>query len=89
METKTCKCVFCGGEMHWKTDLVYTEKINGQLIIIKDIPGYECEECFENVFSAEVSKNIFNAVDYIISKHKADKEKSRIIDAGKLSEVAA
>ncbi|MDZ7261337.1 MAG: type II toxin-antitoxin system MqsA family antitoxin [candidate division KSB1 bacterium] len=50
-------CDFCEGEL--KSQIIDLDlKVNGELLIIENIPAEVCEQCGEYYLSAEVSEKI-------------------------------
>jgi len=50
-------CIFCGGNLKQsKTD--YIEKNGSMVILIKDVPCEECEQCGETYFNNNIVKKI-------------------------------
>ena len=55
-------CIFCGGSLKQsKTD--YIEKNDNHVILIKDVPCEECEQCGETYFN----NNIVKAIERILN----------------------
>ena len=51
------RCSFCKGKLHpGKTECL--AHAPGEVIVIKDIPAYVCEQCGEAWYSAETSRKI-------------------------------
>jgi len=63
-------CVFCGGRLAQSvTD--YIEKIENHIILIKDVPCDECEQCGETYFKNNIVKaleRILNNIQHISSE---------------------
>ena len=57
-------CVFCKGDLKPSTT-TYTVNINDNVIIIKNVPCEECQQCGEQYFSTSVTKHIENIVDQL------------------------
>jgi YgiT-type zinc finger domain-containing protein len=62
-------CVFCSGNLkQGNTD--YIEKNENHIILIRDVPCEECEQCGEPFFSNNIVKEIeriLNKIQYNIS----------------------
>ena len=77
---KPRKCSLCKGPIKkGKTD--FTAKIDGQIILITDIPAYVCENCGEAYFTPKDSELIDKAM---IKVHKK-KLSMHPIAAGEIS----
>ena len=51
------KCTFCKGTLkEGKTDFIANYK--GEVLIIRDVPAWVCEECGEAWFTPEISRKI-------------------------------
>ncbi len=57
-------CVFCKGDLKTSTT-TYTVNINGNIIIIKNVPCEECQQCGEQYFSTNVTKHIESLVNQV------------------------
>jgi YgiT-type zinc finger domain-containing protein len=54
---KPDRCSFCKGKLHeGKTEFV--AKVRDEVISIKDVPAYVCENCGEAYFTPEISRKI-------------------------------
>ncbi len=54
---KLDRCSFCKGNLHeGKTEFV--AKVGDEVISIKDVPAYICENCGEAYFMPEISRKI-------------------------------
>ncbi len=54
---KPDRCSFCKGNLHeGKTEFV--AKVGDEVISIKDVPAYICENCGEAYFMPEISRKI-------------------------------
>ena len=63
-------CVFCGGSLKQSTT-DYIEKNNNHVILIKDVPCEECEQCGETYFDnsiVSVLERILNNIQPISSE---------------------
>jgi len=63
-------CIFCGGNLKQSTT-EYIEKNKNHIILIKDVPCEECEQCGETYFDDNIFKaleNILNGIQYISSE---------------------
>lgn len=77
---KPDKCSFCKGRLvEGKTEFVV--KVGEQLLSIKDISAYICEECGEAYFTPEVSEKI----DKIMKKFHESALLVHHVAAGELS----
>jgi YgiT-type zinc finger domain-containing protein len=54
---KPDKCSFCKGKLY-KGRTEFVARIGDEVISIKDIPAYVCEDCGEAYFTPEVSRKI-------------------------------
>jgi YgiT-type zinc finger domain-containing protein len=51
------RCSFCKGKLHLgKTE--FLAHAAGEVIVIKDVPAYVCEQCGEAWYTAETSRKI-------------------------------
>lgn len=57
-------CVFCKGDLKPSTT-TYTVNINGNIIIIKNVPCEECQQCGEQYFTTNVTRHIENLVNQV------------------------
>lgn len=55
---KKCECPICGGEMAYKTSISRTFHYKGKEVELKNLTGYECEECKEVIYSGEEAQII-------------------------------
>jgi YgiT-type zinc finger domain-containing protein len=54
---KLDRCSFCKGNLHeGKTEFV--AKVGDEVISIKDVPAYICENCGEAYFTPEISRKV-------------------------------
>jgi len=54
---KPDKCSLCGGVLRkGKTELVI--RVGEEIVVIKDVPAYVCENCGEPYFTPETSRKI-------------------------------
>jgi len=54
---KPDKCSFCKGKLNeGKTEFV--ARVGEEVIVIKDVPAYICENCGEAYFTPEISRKI-------------------------------
>lgn len=68
-------CFYCKGEIRPSTT-VYTVQIDNTVIVIKNVPCEECEQCGEIEISHEVMQNI----DKIINTAKQLMQEVAVID---------
>lgn len=54
---KPNKCSFCRGELY-KGKTEFVAKVANEVVSIKDVPAYICENCREAYFTPEVSRKI-------------------------------
>ncbi len=73
----TCSCR--KGKLHEGTTN-FTARVNGETIIIRDIPAYVCDSCDEAYFTIDVSRKIDEAVKDL----HAGKLRARTLGAGKV-----
>ena len=57
-------CVFCKGDLKPSTT-TYTVNINDNIIMIKNVPCEECQQCGEQYFSTEVIKRLEKLVNQV------------------------
>lgn len=57
-------CVFCKGDLKPSTT-TYTVNINSNIIIIKNVPCEECQQCGEQYFNTDVTKRLENLVNQV------------------------
>lgn len=68
-------CFYCKGDIRPSTT-VYTVQIDNTVIVIKNVPCEECEQCGEIEISHEVMQNI----DKIINTAKQLMQEVAVID---------
>ena len=51
------RCSFCKGKLRERTT-VFMAHAAGEVIVIKDVPAYVCEQCGEAYYTAETSRKI-------------------------------
>ena len=51
------KCVFCGGRLETKI-VTFTHEVNGQVIIVKNVPAESCGDCGEKTYSPQVTDEL-------------------------------
>ena len=60
-------CIFCGGSLK-QANTDYIEKNDNHVILIKDVPCEECEQCGEKYFKDNIVKaleHILNGIQHI------------------------
>jgi len=76
---KPNKCSFCKGKLSkGKTEFVV--KVGSEVISLKGVPAYVCEECGEAYYSPEISRKI----DKIMKDFHEGKLLARPIAAGEI-----
>ena len=55
-------CFFCKGEMKPSTT-IHTVQLKNCVVVIKNVPCMECEQCGEESFSFEVTERLEKIVD--------------------------
>lgn len=50
-------CSFCKGKLR-KGETEFLAHAAGEVIVIKDVPAYVCEQCGEAYYTAEISRKI-------------------------------
>lgn len=50
-------CSFCKGKLH-KVKTEFLAHAAGEVIVIKDVPAYVCDQCGEAYYTAEISRKI-------------------------------
>ena len=73
-------CFYCKGDMKLSTR-THVVNDNGCLIIIKNVPCEECEQCGETEYSDEVMEQL----DLIVSNAKKLLQEFSIIDYSKVA----
>lgn len=73
------KCSLCGGRLH-KGKTEFLVKVEGEIISIKDVPAYICDDCGEAYYTPEVSRKI----DLVMKKFHQGKLLARPIPAGEV-----
>lgn len=58
------RCIECGGNMVESTT-IFTVQLGQMIIVIKNVPRFECELCGYTEFSDEVSTRLEKLVDII------------------------
>ena len=77
---KPDRCLFCKSKLiEGKTEFV--AKVGEQIIAIKDVSAYVCENCGEAYYTPEVSRKI----DIVIKKFHESKLLLHSVAAGELS----
>jgi YgiT-type zinc finger domain-containing protein len=57
-------CFFCKGDLK-QSITTYTITIDNCVIIIKNVPCEECQQCGEQYFSTDVTKKLENIVNKV------------------------
>ena len=79
IDVKPDQCSFCRGKLQeGKTDFV--AKMEDQVISIRDVPAYICDNCGESYFTPEISKKI----DQVMKDFHAGKLLAHPIAAGEV-----
>ena len=65
MKINPDRCSFCGGRLHEGTS-DFVAKVGGEIVSIKDVPAYVCENCGEAYFTPDVSRKM----DCFMAKHQ-------------------
>jgi len=74
------RCSFCKGKLHeGKTE--FLAHATGEVIVIKDVPVYVCEQCGEAWYTAETSRKI----DGVVQDAHQKKLCMRPLPAGEVS----
>ncbi len=73
----TCSC---GKGRLKKGTTDFTVKIEGEIIVIRDVPAYVCDSCSEAYFSIETSRKI----DTIMKKFRAGKLLTKPLRSGEV-----
>ncbi|MFZ1897311.1 type II toxin-antitoxin system MqsA family antitoxin [Methanoregula sp.] len=74
------RCSFCKGKLHeGKTE--FLAHAAGEVIVIKDVPAYVCEQCGEAWYTAETSRKI----DGVMRDAHQKKLSMRPLPAGEVS----
>jgi len=77
---KPDKCSLCGGVLRkGKTELVI--RVSEEIVVIKDIPAYVCENCGEPYFTPETSRRI----DKIMEDFYGDRVSKKLIRVFEIS----
>jgi YgiT-type zinc finger domain-containing protein len=77
---KPDKCSLCGGVLRkGKTELVI--RVGEEIVVIKDIPAYVCENCGEPYFTPETSRRI----DKIMEDFYGDRVSKKLIRVFEIS----
>ena len=51
------RCSFCKGKLH-KGNSEFMAHASGEVIVIKDVPAFVCEQCGEAYYTLETSRKI-------------------------------
>jgi len=78
--TKIDRCALCNGKLKESTT-EFMARASGEVVIIKDVPAFVCEECGESYFSGEISRKI----DVIMREAYRKKLCVRPVPAGEVS----
>lgn len=54
---KPTKCSFCGGNLQRGTT-EFVARVEDEVIVIKEVPAYVCEQCGESYYTPEISRKI-------------------------------
>ncbi|MBN1593936.1 MAG: YgiT-type zinc finger protein [Candidatus Coatesbacteria bacterium] len=54
-------CIYCGGEVRERSERV-DYRFHGQLFILENVPTGVCNQCGEKYFTAEIAKQMEDAV---------------------------
>lgn len=73
------KCSFCKGKLS-KGETEFVVKVGSEVISLKSVPAYVCEECGEAYYSPEISRKI----DKIMRDFHGGKLLARPIAAGEI-----
>jgi len=76
---KPDKCSFCRGKL-FKGETDFIAKVKGEVISIKNVPAYVCENCAEAFFTPEISGKMHR----IMMDFHADKFLAHPIAAGEV-----
>ena len=69
-------CNSCFSREKIKTTTTFTVEYKGCIIVIKNVPCYECQVCGEVIFSDETSARI----EYLVKKKKRILQEVAVID---------
>ena len=72
---KKCECPICGGEMTYKTNISRTFHYKGKEVELKNLTGYECEECKEVIYSgeeAQIIESLMHALEGSVENANVD-----------------
>ena len=70
----------CGKGKLKKGTTDFTAKVEGEMIVIRDVPAYVCDNCTEAYFSIETSRKI----DKIMREFRAGKLLTKPLGAGQV-----
>jgi YgiT-type zinc finger domain-containing protein len=73
-------CTFCKGHLHSK-ETEFIARVGNQIVVIKNVPAWACENCHEAFFTAETSKKI----DVILKQFHEGKLLAQPLAAGEIS----
>jgi YgiT-type zinc finger domain-containing protein len=73
----TCSC---GKGRLKKGTTDFTARVEGEIVVIRDVPAYVCDSCSEAYFSIEISRKI----DEIIREFRAGKLLTKPLRAGEI-----
>jgi YgiT-type zinc finger domain-containing protein len=54
---KPTKCSFCEGNLQ-KGKTEFVARVENEVIVIKEVPAYVCEQCGEAYYTPEISRKI-------------------------------
>lgn len=66
------KCYICNNDMKYNPKMIVVFHIEDSMIIIKDVPGYECNSCHEQLFDREVTEKLLKLSNDAVKKYKSD-----------------
>ena len=56
-------CMFCKNKINFETTTNYVVNYKNSIIIIKNVPCLECEQCGEKFFTDDVAEKLENIVE--------------------------
>ena len=74
-------CMFCKCKTTKENTTTHVVNYKGNLIIIKNVPCEECEQCGEKYFSTEVMKKL----EMIVNEAKRQMQELAVMDYSKVA----
>lgn len=68
------ECYICDNDMKYNPKMTVVSHIKDFVVVIKNVPGYECDSCHEQLFNGEVTEKLLKLSNDAINKYRQSKK---------------